>query len=195
LNNTVEEIQRMLDEHSKDSDLISSWVASRFSDLALMSEVRRQLGLFQPWCTAWRSKCFVEDDVPYFFSMVECVHDFTSCAALNESDPVLFAYPSDKRRTRETVNQMRLSEKRLDKFWDRLDEHCEVHTSYPVLYLLNVRMNGGCCCKSITANSSSRTSLEIGIERFTEPNLGSSLVTVIANRVRKLKMRRMRKCE
>jgi hypothetical protein len=195
LNNTVEEIQRMLDEHSKDSDLISSWVASRFSDLALMSEVRRQLGLFQPWCTAWRSKCFVEDDVPYFFSMVECVHDFTSCAALNESDPVLFAYPSDKRRTRETVNQMRLSEKRLDKFWDRLDEHCEAHTSYSVLYLLNVRMHDAGCCKSIPADSSPRTSSEIGIERFTGPNLGSSRRTVIANRVRKLKMRRMRKCE
>jgi hypothetical protein len=133
----------MLDEHSKDSDLISSWVTSRFSDLALMSEVRRQLGLFQPWCTAWRSKSFIEDDAPYFFSMVECVHDFTSCAVLDAADPAFFAYPSDKRRTRENVNQMRLAEKRLDKFWATLDNHCEAHTSYSVLYLLMVRINGG----------------------------------------------------
>ncbi|KAI4731144.1 hypothetical protein E4T49_00836 [Aureobasidium sp. EXF-10728] len=136
LNNTVEEIQRMLDEHSKDSDLISSWVASRFSDLALMSEVRRQLGLFQPWCTAWRSKYFLEDDAPYFFSMVECIHDFTSCAVLDAADPAFFAYPSDKRKTRETVLQMRLAEKRLDKFWATVDNHCEAHTSYSVLHLL-----------------------------------------------------------
>ncbi|THY02389.1 hypothetical protein D6C85_06535 [Aureobasidium pullulans] len=136
LNNTVEEIQRMLDEHSRDSDLISSWVASRFSDLALMSEVRRQLGLFQPWCTAWRSKCLIEDDAPFFFSMVECVHDFTTCAVLDAADPANFAYPSDKRRTRETVTQMRQAEKRLDKFWATVDNHCEAHTSYSVLYLL-----------------------------------------------------------
>lgn len=114
----------MLDEHSRDSDLISSWVASRFSDLALMSEVRRQLGLFQPWCTAWRSKCLIEDDAPFFFSMVECVHDFTSCAVLDAADPANFAYPSDKRRTRETVTQMRQAEKRLDKFWATVDNHC-----------------------------------------------------------------------
>jgi hypothetical protein len=142
----------MLDEHSKDSDLISSWVASRFSDLALMSEVRRQLGLFQPWCTAWRSKCLIEDDAPYFFSMVECVHDFTSCATLDAANPVFFAYPSDKRRTRETVDQMRLAERRLDKFWAKLDNHCEAHTSYPVLHLLMVRMDNDLYRKSIPAN-------------------------------------------
>lgn len=128
----------MLDEHSKDSDLISSWVASRFSDLALLSEARRQLGLFQPWCTAWRTKSFIEEDTPYFFSMVETVHEFTSCAVLEGADPAFFTYPSDKRRTRETVAQMRLAEKRLDKFWATVDTHCEVHTSYSVLHLLMV---------------------------------------------------------
>ncbi|KAI5275927.1 hypothetical protein E4T47_01103 [Aureobasidium subglaciale] len=141
LNNTVEEIQRMLDEHSRDSDLISNWVASRFSDLALMSEIRRQLGLYQPYCTTWRSQCLIEDDAPFFFNMVECVHDFTSCAVLDAADPARFAYPSDKRRTRETVKQMRLAEKRLDKFWATVDNHCEAHTSYSVLFLLMVRMN------------------------------------------------------
>jgi hypothetical protein len=142
----------MLDEHSKDSDLISSWVASRFSDLALMSEVRRQLGLFQPWCTAWRSKCLLEDDTPYFFSMVEYVHDFISCATLDAANPAFYAYPSDKRRTRETVDQMRLAERRLDKFWAKLDNHCEAHTSYPVLHLLMVRMDDNSHRRSIPAN-------------------------------------------
>ncbi|KAG9917473.1 hypothetical protein KCU98_g22763, partial [Aureobasidium melanogenum] len=31
---------------------------------------------------------------------------------------------------------MRLAEKRLDKFWATVDNHCEVHTSYSVLHLL-----------------------------------------------------------
>ncbi|THY37969.1 hypothetical protein D6C99_09346 [Aureobasidium pullulans] len=179
LNNTVEEIQRMLDEHSRDSDLISSWVASRFSDLALMSEVRRQLGLFQPWCTAWRSKCLIEDDAPFFFSMVECVHDFTSCAVLDAADPANFAYPSDKRRTRETVTQMRQAEKRLDKFWTTVDNHCEAHTSYSVLYLLMVRRRPfGLDGTPILTDG--RTFSVTGTERSTEPRLGLSQRKLLA---------------
>jgi hypothetical protein len=34
---------------------------------------------------------------------------------------------------------MRQAEKRLDKFWATVDNHCEAHTSYSVLYLLMVR--------------------------------------------------------
>lgn len=70
--------------------------------------------------------------------MVETVHEFTSCAVLEAADPAFFACPSDKRRTRETVAQMRLAEKRLDKFWATVDDHCEMHTSYSVHHLLMV---------------------------------------------------------
>lgn len=81
--------------------------------------------------------------------MVETVHEFTSCAVLDTANPALYAYPSDKRRTRETVAQMRLAEKRLDKFWAIVDNHCEVHTSYSTPQLLMVRVKRVPDCRSI----------------------------------------------
>lgn len=140
LSNTVEEIQRLIDEQGKDSELISSWVASRFSDLALMTEVSRELSLFQPWYTAWRTRPHVEDSAPYFSRMVQCVHSVLTCANLDLANPARFPYPSDKRRTEKTVIKMRLAEKKLDQFWKVVDAHCEAHTYYSMTSLLMVRL-------------------------------------------------------
>jgi hypothetical protein len=128
----------MLDEHSNDSDLISSWVANRFSDVALMSEIRRQLSLFQPWCIVWRSKAPIEPDCPQFFALVNCFYGFITCADLTAADPANFVYPSSKRRTQENVELMRQAERRLDQFWIQLDAHSDMHTGHPTLFLLRV---------------------------------------------------------
>lgn len=138
LTNIVGEIQRTLDEHSAESDSITPWVTSRFADLALVVEIGHQLDLFQPWSTMWRhysDKKLLDADYDEIAAINDMVDQAVVCTTI-DIDPANFAYPSDKRKNKDTVARMRASEKSLDHLWKKFDEHCIQHTGYNLHHFL-----------------------------------------------------------
>lgn len=138
LGNIVGEIQRMLDEGGVDSDGITSWVASRFSDLAMITEIEHQLDLFQPWSTMWRHPANPSRTFEPIEAIVQMHNAFVHSlehVEFPDINPANFVYPSDKRSTKETVERMRLSEKNLDDLWLKIDESCAVSAGSTTLNL------------------------------------------------------------
>lgn len=130
--NIIGEIQRVLDEHSGDSNAITPWVSDRFAELALIMEVKHQLDLFQPWSTMWRyneDTKFLQSDFEAIALIADVIDDTITCVEIDVK-PTCFAYPSEKRRTEGTVTRMRESERALDVMWKKFDKHCIVHTGY-----------------------------------------------------------------
>ena len=104
---------------------ISSWVAACLSDLAVVSELERQLNCHQPRVVPC---CDRDEDelkqrwMPSFW--VEGILMEADLELENAGTPLSkFNYPSAKARTATTVAQLREAEKYLDLFWKRIDEY------------------------------------------------------------------------
>lgn len=137
LENIVEEIQTTLDSTS--DRLVGSWVAERFTDLAMTVEFQRQINRLEPWATVWRSKdlldhqkthpgcktCPVIGNPNYqtLATVMKDMHDQTISIALKTADPANFRYPT--RNTKSTNAQIRLCEAKLDTFWRTVDKSIE----------------------------------------------------------------------
>lgn len=104
---------------------ISSWVAACLSDLAVVSELERQLNCHQPRVVPC---CDRDDDelkqrwMPSFW--VEGILMEADLELKNAGTPLSkFNYPSAKARTATTVAQLQEAEKYLDIFWKQIDEY------------------------------------------------------------------------
>jgi len=129
LNKLVQEIQHTMDTDPDACDLLDPWVIERFSDVALMAEIQRSISSFQPWARGWRlhqvaDKGFVSsavDDALLRDEMYLAVLGEAPCSAEIKSLGIptdgRFYYPFDKKRTKETTDEMRAAEKKLSAFW------------------------------------------------------------------------------
>lgn len=118
----------MLENDRDAAALVSTWVATQFSDYALLSELQRQLDLFQPWASAWRKTASQVHLDNWYHNVLHWRHDISHAVELHcrihtidPNDPGM-AYPADKPRTEKTAWQMRKAESLLDKFWSGMDE-------------------------------------------------------------------------
>ncbi|GAB7338033.1 hypothetical protein MBLNU457_4402t1 [Dothideomycetes sp. NU457] len=134
LGNIVEEIQTILDSTS--DRLVGSWVAERFTDIAMLVEFQRQINRLEPWATVWRSKDLLDhqkthpgcrncpvigDPTSHTLAKVaKAIHDTKTSVAFKTADPANFRYPS--RNTSSTNAQIRLCEAKLDRFWRTVDK-------------------------------------------------------------------------
>jgi len=145
LSNIVEEVQRAIEETER--GLLSSWVAQRFSDLAVIVEVRRQLDMLQPCASLFRmgkdvaSSCGCESHMcditvtEEFDSIRYCIRE--SADVFTGITPSDLPYPSERRRNETTVKQMRDSERLLDEMWQELDGRFEGEFGMSLHLLLN----------------------------------------------------------
>jgi len=130
-------IQHMLDTDKEVRERLSPWVIGCFSDLALLSEVMHQLFIFYPWSVGWRDIGYDKEQLDteidiYWRTFTRAInnHIFKYCGGYDSKDPLAFLhlakgnfrYPSDKRRTKQTTNEMVEAETQLDAFWAGLDE-------------------------------------------------------------------------
>ena len=129
----VQEIQYMIDTDNEANDLLDEWVLSKFSDLAVVTELQRQLKAFTPWVRAWRSH---KQNEQYKRGVVEPyrVRDDNYMTLFdlfcrrhvdligNPSDET-WAYPMDKRRSKATTDQMRATEAHFSKLWGEIDAY------------------------------------------------------------------------
>lgn len=112
------------------NDLISPLVAASLSDLAVVSEIERQLNWHQPRINPvgddheGAARRLQKQEMLYnkFF---EATDNFKLEASVFDLGLAMtkFNYPSAKRMTAATVNRMREAEMHLDEFWRVIDAH------------------------------------------------------------------------
>jgi hypothetical protein len=132
LHTLTDEIGRLLQSDSDVYALITPWVASRLSTLAVVSECLHQLHLFKPWSRK------IEDDMDLKQDELRKNHEtlfetwmdltthikFEGTQVYKLADPTdgKFDYPIHRRRTKQNVSLLRNAEANLDAFWAAVDQ-------------------------------------------------------------------------
>ena len=135
LSNLMDELDRIIYKDAAQKQHVSSWVADKISNLSILAECLRQLKLFQPWANGSENAAMDMDAAlksefaQSMSDLAKVVSGATNLSASEEGNPSsrFFYYPSDKRRTRQTVDDMRQAENRLDTFWNKVDQHFVNH--------------------------------------------------------------------
>lgn len=125
----VDELQHYLQRDKTADALISAYTADFIADLGIIAECLRQISRLQPWETGFipandRFKATVERDYATRLAGTRKFDFIISPLLASAADPTnrrKWYYPSDHRRTRETVDAMRKAEAHLDTIWARLD--------------------------------------------------------------------------
>ncbi|KAJ1329832.1 hypothetical protein MN608_06568 [Microdochium nivale] len=130
----LDELERLLATEAEARSLVSSQIAKVVGDLSIISVCLGQLELFQPWARGFedamvdKEKELTTDYQNELGSLVHLLrHDLNKQHVLSRmgqlSDPAdrRFFYPSEKRRTRETIDALCQAEHHLDEFWNNVD--------------------------------------------------------------------------
>jgi hypothetical protein len=129
LHTLMDEIERLSENDPKAKELISSKIASKISDISVMSECLHQIELYQPWAATFTDETVsrIEKLEKEYTVTTTGWHEFnkkfegSSLANLGTPTGGRFFYPVDGRRTRETAEAMRRAEEQLDAFWRAAD--------------------------------------------------------------------------
>jgi len=127
----MDEIEHHIQSDPKEKAKISLWVARIFGELGLITRIRHELDIYQPWASGFDSgyaeyRDEVEKDFPRrFASLAEIKTSFQGLSVAKFGSPAdgRFYYPSDKRPTKVTTQSMRKAEADLDLFWEKIDTH------------------------------------------------------------------------
>jgi hypothetical protein len=128
----VDELERLLRVESRARELVSGYVAGRIGDLSILCECLRQLEIYQPWANGYesasvdREEGIKKDLAAWRDNWVGIYNTMKSRPMvahfkLAEPSDKRFFYPTEKRRTKETVEALRQAEANLDVFWDKFD--------------------------------------------------------------------------
>lgn len=144
LSGIVEEIQRTINVE-RDRVLITSWVADRFSDVALIVEVLRQIDVLQPWAELYRGGtndidelmeeepycCIALDEEALSNAISDCRDTYGPLAR----KVLALGYPHDKRPAQKTITEMNMAEAALDRLWAAFDKRLKNETGSMWKYL------------------------------------------------------------
>ncbi|EPE05514.1 hypothetical protein F503_02253 [Ophiostoma piceae UAMH 11346] len=126
----LDETQRAMNQENIGSDMISPFVASSIGDMSVLAHCMRVMRRTQPFAYDVPRSVIdaVKKDFDVSFTPLlrisramdgDNVH---GAASLVDPSSGRFAYPVDKRRTKETVEAMQRAELNLDKFWLYIDQ-------------------------------------------------------------------------
>ncbi|KAL6887176.1 hypothetical protein HDV57DRAFT_350471 [Trichoderma longibrachiatum] len=132
LSRVVDELERLLLTEPTAGDLISNYVARLVGNLSIISQCIHQLEIYQPWAQNFEDAFLrVEAEIQQEFAtrsepwgqMMAALSDTKLAGAARLAEPLMrsFAYPIDKRRTKENVEKLRQAERDLDMFWAEVD--------------------------------------------------------------------------
>jgi hypothetical protein len=139
----VAEAQRFADTHSGTLQCMSSDIAMRLAEIATIAVPVAEVGLFmQSLPGKFPSIMEMYDrysDCEYSRQMAvgipEAIISLTKGMHIHVercgNDASWFVYPNDRPRSRERVQQMRLSEERLDSLWSHFDDCVRQHDIQP----------------------------------------------------------------
>lgn len=128
----VDELERLINTEPEAKNLISAHVASLIGDLSIVCQCLAQIDSYQPWSNSFENnftkyKTEIETQVGIehlpLGRILEAVKDFNLVEATKLGTPTgsRFAYPFEKRRTKETTLALRQAEHNLDAFWANID--------------------------------------------------------------------------
>ncbi len=129
----VDELERLLRAEPLARERISGYVAERIGSLAILCECLRQLDIYQPWANGYESASLDREagitkelaawreTLAGIYSTLKSKPMLATFKLANPSDKKFF-YPTEKRRTKETVDALRQAESNLDVFWEKFDK-------------------------------------------------------------------------
>jgi hypothetical protein len=132
LHTVTDEIGRLMQNDPGVNALISPWIASRLSSLAVVSECLHQLHLFKPWSRKIEDDMEINDGTlrsAYKQSFKDWIPvlgvKFEGSQIYQFADPTdgKFDYPVHRRRNKQNVELLRKAEANLDSFWNAVDQH------------------------------------------------------------------------
>ena len=129
LENLLDEIERIIRSDSKNRERVSPWIARLLSELSLLGELRRQMGLLKPGPPMTEALPVEAQNAEFARqtkSLSQVFNILTKEMSLSAAGTPLskFDYPSEKRRTAATTKLMQQAEANLDAFCKVVDEHC-----------------------------------------------------------------------
>jgi hypothetical protein len=127
----VQEAQHMLDHDTEVNQLIDKWLLTDFVDLAVLADLQYRIKMFQPYCKSWVAAGVVNSFAVDRYMLthyqqgrrLEEVVEISSLGTKSLGNPTdgRFHYPSDKRRTAETVRELQCAEAALKLYWKEMD--------------------------------------------------------------------------
>lgn len=126
----VQEAHHMLENDNEVSQLIDDWLMSDFLELAVLADLRECIGIFLPYSRSWQEANPTETGWVHVLlsgfrgnsnHLMESARN--ACFDIKSWDVPTdgrFYYPSDKRRTAETVPQLQRAERNLKNWWSNL---------------------------------------------------------------------------
>lgn len=133
IENLVDELERILRSDARSRERVSGWTARLISELSLMAELKRQVGLLSPG-SPMTEFLSLEDQKEEFSKrmsfMKKTFNVFQKDMALSSVGTPLtkFNYPAEKRQTRSTTRLLQEAERSLDEFWAKIDRHFVKHS-------------------------------------------------------------------
>ncbi|KAI0135118.1 hypothetical protein F4814DRAFT_399921 [Daldinia grandis] len=128
----VDELGRLLETEPHAQELVSPSITSAIGDLAIISHCISQLDLYQPWARGFEMALVDRSsDIESEFKKrtkawgmtMEALRDsnLIQVAQIGNPSDRRFAYPYEKRRTKQNVEELRRAEQHLDQFWEAID--------------------------------------------------------------------------
>jgi hypothetical protein len=128
----VQEAHHMLEHDAEVSKLIDNWLLTDFVELAVLTDLQYRIKMFQPYCKSWTAAGILEGPLvdrhlrTHHFHGLMLEEAVKAGSLLTDSlgNPTdgRFYYPSDKRRTAETVRELQSAEAALQLYWEEMDE-------------------------------------------------------------------------
>ncbi|KAG0090430.1 hypothetical protein BGZ93_005412 [Podila epicladia] len=126
----LDKMERLVQNDPKSRNLFSAKVADTIADYSLFAECQRQIQLYQPWASTFKSDAVDRQQkirANYIertkrMGQVEAAFGGVDSSFADPSDKK-FYYPVEKRRTKENTEAMQQAERNLDEFWAKLDRH------------------------------------------------------------------------
>lgn len=136
LPNLMDELERLVQSNPAQKERLSGWVTRVFSDLGVIAAARHELSIYMPWASgldnehARRDEEIKQDFIDKSTFLANLEQNFKNLKFTTTGSPSdgKFNYPSDKRRTQENTERMRVSEENLDKFWRMVDQQYQEKT-------------------------------------------------------------------
>lgn len=128
----VDELERLIEAEPEAKGLVSAHVAALIGDLSIVSQCLVQIDLYQPWASGFEDDLVkyeteLEDELTAeHASMTKILTalkdtNLADAAKLGAPTGGRFAYPYEKRRTKENTDALRLAENNLDMYWASVD--------------------------------------------------------------------------
>lgn len=128
LENILDELERLIRSDSSSRERLSSSLAHVLSNLSLLAELKRQIGLLRPGPPMMEALSLAEQQAEFtkksqLVSKVFGIFGEQKDMKLSAigTPPSKFNYPSHKRRTAAVTRELQEAESNLDAFWKAVD--------------------------------------------------------------------------